>query len=47
VTGGDVYGGDGAKFLRINIATTRKNVADGMRRLKTGIAKYERPDIVG
>jgi cystathionine beta-lyase len=42
VTGGDVYGGDGAKFLRINIATTRKNVADGMRRLKTGIAKYER-----
>ena len=41
VTGGDVYGGNGNKFLRINIATARCNVVDGMNRLKDGIRKYQ------
>jgi len=41
VSAGDVYGGNGSKFLRINIATNRHNVVDGMNRLKDGVRKYQ------
>ena len=40
VTPGDVYGKNGEKFFRINIATQRKNVVDGMNRLKQGVDLY-------
>lgn len=40
VTPGDVYGKNGTKFFRINLATTLKNVEDGMHRLKQGIELY-------
>ena len=41
VSAGEVYGGNGEHFLRINIATTSANVMDGMDRLKRGIELYE------
>lgn len=37
---GTKYRGNGNKFLRMNLATPRTNVEDGLQRLKTGIAKY-------
>jgi cystathionine beta-lyase len=40
ITSGEVYGSNGKSFFRINLATQRKNVIDGMHRLKQGIELY-------
>ncbi len=40
LSAGSVYGSGGEKFLRMNIATPRANVEDGLRRLKDGIGSY-------
>ena len=42
ITAGEVYGGNGKSFFRINLATQRKNVIDGMHRLKQGIELYKK-----
>lgn len=38
---GAVYGGHGNQFLRMNIATQRARVEDGLSRLKQGVEAYE------
>ncbi|MDA3050020.1 pyridoxal phosphate-dependent aminotransferase [Campylobacter sp. JMF_02 ED1] len=38
---GAQYGKGGEKFLRLNIATSRKNVIDGLSRLKTALDLWE------
>ncbi len=38
---GSVYGANGSHFLRVNIATTRKNVQECLNRLKEGLALWE------
>ena len=40
LSSGNVYGGNGASFLRMNIATCRERVADGLTRLAAGIKAY-------
>lgn len=40
VSSGDVYHGNGDTFLRINVATSKANVLDGLNRLKEGIELY-------
>lgn len=42
LSAGAVYGGHGNRFLRMNIATQRVRVADGLSRLKKGVEAYER-----
>lgn len=37
---GAIYGGNGNRFLRMNIATSRENVKDGLNRLKSGVNSY-------
>lgn len=37
---GNIFGGNGAGFLRFNTATTRKNILEGLKRLKSGIEGY-------
>lgn len=39
---GKKYGTNGNTFVRINLATTRKNVLDCLQRLEQGIEKYKR-----
>lgn len=41
---GAVYGGDGNRFVRMNIACPRARMEDGLRRLKVGINKYSFED---
>ena len=36
VTPGTIYGGDGNRFLRLNVACPRSLLEDGLGRLKTG-----------
>ena len=38
---GKVYGKAGEGFIRMNIACTRKNLKDGLERLKTGVRLWE------
>jgi cystathionine beta-lyase len=38
---GTKYKGNGNDFLRMNLATTRSRVEDGLNRLKTGLEKYQ------
>lgn len=40
VSAGEPYGKGGEGFIRINLATSRKNVEDGLRRLKEGTESY-------
>ena len=40
LSSGEIYGENGKSFFRINIATQRKNIIDGMHRLKLGIELY-------
>ena len=37
---GNIFGGNGAGFLRFNTATTRQNILEGLKRLKSGIEGY-------
>lgn len=37
---GNIFGGNGAGFLRFNTATTHKNILEGLKRLKNGIESY-------
>ena len=37
LSSGEIYGQGGAKFLRLNIATPKANLLDGLNRLKTAI----------
>ncbi|MFD1471687.1 MalY/PatB family protein [Companilactobacillus mishanensis] len=37
---GTAYQGNGNQFMRINLATQRSRVEDGLSRLKTGVEKY-------
>ncbi len=37
---GDIYGGDGRKFLRMNIACPRSILKEGLKRLKIGTENY-------
>lgn len=41
LSAGAVFGGQGNPFLRMNIATQRKRVEDGLSRLKQGVEAYE------
>lgn len=41
ITGGNVYGGNGQKFIRINLACPLSLVKDGFDRLKRGINLYQ------
>lgn len=38
---GSVYGADGKKFLRINIATSKKNVLECLKRIEEGLKLWE------
>lgn len=38
---GDIYGGDGRKFLRMNIACPRSILKEGLLRLRNGIENYK------
>ena len=40
VSSGSIYGGNGQKFFRINLATQKERVIDGFNRLKTGLLAY-------
>ena len=40
VSSGDIYGGVGKQFIRLNIATSRANVEEGLRRLKKGAEAF-------
>ena len=40
LTSGSEYGASGDEFLRLNIATSRARLEEGMNRLKAGIQKY-------
>ncbi len=40
VSAGAVYGGDGVRFLRVNLACPRALVQDGMQRLKAGVEAW-------
>lgn len=41
VSAGDIYGGDGANFLRINIACPRERMVEGINRFVDGIRSYK------
>ena len=41
LTDGKAYGKAGEGFIRMNIACTRKNLKDGLERLKTGVRLWE------
>ncbi|MGF2385686.1 MalY/PatB family protein [Lentilactobacillus otakiensis] len=41
VSAGTVYGGNGNLFLRMNIASPASMVADGLQRLKNGVAQFK------
>lgn len=41
LTAGTIYGKNGDHFMRMNVACTRKNLEDGLTRLKTGIMNYQ------
>ena len=41
LSAGDQYGGNGAGFLRMNVACPRATVEDGLSRLQRGMAAYE------
>ena len=41
VSEGEEYGTNGKKFIRMNIATSRKNVLDGLNRLKYFVNKKD------
>lgn len=41
VSAGTVYGGNGNLFLRMNIASPTSMVADGLQRLKNGVAQFK------
>lgn len=41
LSAGAVFGGHGNQFLRMNIATQRARVEDGLSRLKQGVKAYE------
>lgn len=40
VTAGSIYGGNGNRFLRLNVACPRSLLSDGLNRLKTGLALW-------
>ncbi|WP_125763140.1 MalY/PatB family protein [Companilactobacillus hulinensis] len=42
LSAGNVYGGNGDDFLRLNIACPTETVRDGLNRLKMGIKKYQK-----
>lgn len=42
LSSGHQYGGNGRRFLRMNIACPRSRLEDGLQRLKRGIVDYER-----
>lgn len=41
LSAGDVYGGDGNHFLRMNIASPKTMVEDGLNRLQQGIKEFK------
>lgn len=46
VSSGHVYGSNGGHFIRINIACQRERVEDGLSRLKVGVDKYIKRNII-
>lgn len=42
VSEGAQFGGNGSRFIRVNIACPKRTVRQGMERLKEGIEKYKR-----
>ena len=42
LSAGEQYGGNGSRFLRMNLACPRSTVRDGLERLKKGLAAYEK-----
>lgn len=42
LSSGDVFGGDGDRFLRMNVACPRSLLEDGLGRLKTGLELWKR-----
>lgn len=47
VSSGHVYGSNGGHFIRMNIASQRERVEDGLSRLKVGVDKYIDRNIIG
>ncbi|MCP6717409.1 transcriptional regulator, partial [Klebsiella pneumoniae] len=41
LSAGDVYRGDGNRFLRLNVACPTTTLTDGLARLKAGITAYQ------
>ena len=41
VSTGEIYGGEGNRFLRLNVACPRSMVEDGLNRLKKGLEQWE------
>ena len=41
LSSGSIYGKEGNTFLRMNIATTKARVIDGLKRLKKAIDSYK------
>ena len=46
VSSGHVYGSNGGHFIRMNIACQRERVEDGLSRLKVGVDKYIKRNII-
>ena len=40
VTPGTIYGGDGNRFLRLNVACPRTLLEDGLNRLRDGLERW-------
>ena len=38
---GDIYRGNGNTFMRMNLACTRKNLEEGLKRLEKGVSEYK------
>lgn len=42
LSSGDIYGKNGNSFIRMNIATSKERVRDGLNRLKNALMKYKK-----
>lgn len=42
LSAGNEYGGNGNKFLRLNVACTKENLNDGLNRLKKGVNSFKK-----
>lgn len=44
ISSGQIFGTSGAAFIRLNFATTRKRLADGLARLEAGVTAFKKAE---